>query len=107
MTTFDKREEAFEKRFALDEELKFKAEVRGNRLLALWAGEQLGLSGDAVQAYGKEQLASTFAEGGEPAVIRKLIADFAAKGVNVTSDDILSRWRACFAQALAQLKAGQ
>ena len=107
MTTFDKREEAFEKKFALDEELKFKAEVRGNRLLALWAGEQLGLTGDAAQAYGKDQLATTFAEGGEAAVIRKLIADFAAKGLSATPDDILARWREFFAQALVQLKAGQ
>jgi hypothetical protein len=106
MTTFDKREEGFEKKFALDEELKFKAEARGNRLLALWAGEQLGLTGEAAQAYGKEQLAATFAEGGEPAVIRRLTADFAAKGVTVTADDIRARWREFFAQALAQLKAG-
>jgi hypothetical protein len=106
MTTFDKREEGFEKKFAVDEELKFKAEVRGNRLLALWAGEQLGLTADAAQAYGKDQLASIFAEGGEPAVIRKLTADFAAKGLNVTPDQIRARWREFFAQALAQLKAG-
>jgi hypothetical protein len=47
MTTFDKREEGFEKKFALDEEQKFKAEARRNKLLGLWAAEKLGLSGDA------------------------------------------------------------
>jgi hypothetical protein len=109
MTTFDKREEAFEKRFALDEELKFKAEVRGNRLFAVWAAEQLGLTGDAAVAYGKDQLATTFAEGGETAVIKKITDDFAAeglnlKGLNLTPDNIRARWREFFAQALAQLK---
>ncbi|HEY7846491.1 MAG TPA: ATPase inhibitor subunit zeta, partial [Bradyrhizobium sp.] len=46
MTTFDKREEAFEKRFALDEEQKFKAVARRNKLFGLWVAEQLGKSGD-------------------------------------------------------------
>ena len=106
MTTFDKREEGFEKKFALDEELKFKAEVRGNRLFALWAAEQLGLTGDAAVAYAKEQLAAVFAEGGEPAVLRKIAGDFGAKGLNFTPDNIRTRWRGFFAEALAQLKAG-
>ena len=47
MTTFDKREETFERKFVLDEELKFKAEARRNKLLGLWVADQLGLSGDA------------------------------------------------------------
>ena len=51
MTTFDKREEAFERQFAHDEELKFKAEARRNRLLGLWAADQLGKSGTEAEAY--------------------------------------------------------
>ena len=54
MTTFDKREEGFEKKFALDEEQKFKAMARRNRLLGLWAAEKLGLSGDAATAYSRK-----------------------------------------------------
>ena len=54
MTTFDKREEAFEKKFALDEELKFKAEARRNRLLGLWAAEKLGITGEAAATYARE-----------------------------------------------------
>ena len=106
MTTFDKREEAFEKKFAHDEELKFKAEVRGNRMLALWAAEQLGFTGDAAVAYAKEQLVPTFAEGGEAGVIRKLTADFTAKGLDVTPDSIRKRWREFLAQAIVQVEAG-
>ncbi len=72
MTTFDKREEAFEKKFALDEEQKFKAEARRNRLLGLWAAGKLGLSGDAAGAYAKEVVAAEFGEGGDDAVVRKV-----------------------------------
>ena len=57
MTTFDKRQEGFEKKFALDEEQKFKAEARRNKLLGLWAAEQLGKSGDEAAAYAKERVA--------------------------------------------------
>ena len=60
MTTFDKREEGFEKKFALDEELKFKADARRNRLLGLWAAEKLGMSGDAATAYAKDVVAADF-----------------------------------------------
>src|SRR5919112_5415398 len=54
MTTFDKREEGFEKKFAHDEELRFKATARRNKLLGLWAAEKMGLSGPAADAYAKE-----------------------------------------------------
>ena len=84
MTTFDKREEGFEKKFALDEEQKFKAEARRNKLLGLWVAEKLGLSGDAANAYAREVVAAEFAEGGDGAVVRKVTGDLAAKGSTVT-----------------------
>src|ERR1700743_1016041 len=63
MTTFDKREEGFERKFALDEELKFKAYARRNRLLGLWAAEKLGMSGEAANAYAKAGVAADFGRG--------------------------------------------
>jgi len=60
MTTFDKREEGFEKKFAMDEESRFKANARRNKLLGLWAAEKLGLSGDAANAYAKEVVMAYF-----------------------------------------------
>jgi hypothetical protein len=104
MTTFDKREEAFEKRFAIDEELKFKAEARRNRLLGLWAAEQLGLSGDAATAYARETVASAFAEGGEATVVTRVAGDLSTKGV--TEDAIRTQMRELMAQSIAQVKAG-
>ena len=65
MTTFDKREEGFEKKFALDEEQKFKAGARRNRLLGLWAAEKLGITGDAANAYAKEVVAAEFEGAGD------------------------------------------
>ncbi|MDE2062229.1 MAG: DUF1476 domain-containing protein [Bradyrhizobium sp.] len=104
MTTFDKREEAFEKRFAIDEELKFKAEARRNRLLGLWAAEKLGLAGDAATAYAKETVASAFAEGGEKAVVARLTSDLSAKGI--TEDAVRAHMTELLAQAIVQVKAG-
>jgi hypothetical protein len=106
MTTFDKREEAFEKKFAIDEELKFKAEARRNRLLGLWAAGRLGLSGDAASAYAREAVIA-FAEGGEAALVRKVTSDFAAKGPAITPEEIRARLEEFLAEAIAQVKAGK
>ena len=106
MTQFDKREEGFEKKFALDEEQKFKAEVRRNKLLGLWAAEKLGLSGDAATAYSKEVVAADFEEAGDKDVQNKVVKDFAAKGVAVSAAEVRVKMDELMAQAAAQVKAG-
>ena len=85
MTTFDKREEGFEKKFAHDEELRFKANARRNKLLGLWAAEKLGISGDAANAYAKEVVMADFEESGDDDVFRKVRKDLDGKGVRVRS----------------------
>jgi len=104
MTTFDKREEEFEKKFALDEEQKFKAEARRNRLLGLWAAENLGLTGDAATAYSKEVVAADIEGAG---VLRKVMADFAAKSVAITEQAIRAKMNEFAAVAAAEVKAGK
>jgi hypothetical protein len=104
MTTFDKREEGFERKFALDEELKFKAEARRNRLLGLWAAEKLGITGDAAVAYAKETVASAFAEGGDKAMTTRLARDLSAQGV--TEDTVRAQMTKLMVEAVAQVKAG-
>jgi hypothetical protein len=106
MTTFDKREEGFEKKFALDEEQKFKAEARRNRLLGMWAAEQLGITGDAAAAYAKEVVAADFDEAGDADVQRKVAADFKAKGVAITEAQVRAKMDELMAVAAAQVKAG-
>jgi hypothetical protein len=107
MTTFDKREEGFERKFALDEELKFKAEARRDKLLGLWVAEQLGLSGDAANAYAKEVVAADFQQPGDADVVRKVMNDLGAKGVAITEQQIRQKMNEFFAQAVAQVKAGK
>jgi hypothetical protein len=104
MTTFDKREEAFEKKFALDEEQKFKAEARRNRLLGLWAAEKLGVTGDAATAYAREAIGGAFAEGGNAAIAARVAADLSAQGI--TENEIRARMTELLLQEIAQVKAG-
>jgi hypothetical protein len=105
MSTFDKREEGFEKKFALDEEQKFKAEARRNKLLGLWAAEKLRKTGDDAAAYAKEVVAADFEEAGDADVLRKVVGDLAAKGI--TEQDIRKKMDELTAIAVAQIKAGE
>jgi hypothetical protein len=105
MTTFDKREEGFEKQFAHDEELRFKATARRNKLLGRWAAEKQGLSGEAAEAYAKEVVIADFEEAGEDDVFRKIRADFDAKGVKLSDEDIRAQMIELLGQAVAEIKA--
>ena len=104
MTTFDKREEGFEKMFAHDEELKFKASARRNKLLGMWAAEKLGLSGAQADAYAKDVVMADL-EAGEHDVFKKIRADFNAKNVTVADQDIRRTMDEMMIQAIAQIKA--
>ncbi|MBA4100419.1 MAG: DUF1476 domain-containing protein [Rhodospirillum sp.] len=106
MTTFDKREEGFEKKFALDADQKFKAEARRNRLLGLWAAEKLGLTGDAAAAYAKEVVAADFEEAGDADVVRKVLGDLTAKGVAIAEPELRAKMDELTATAVMQVKAG-
>jgi hypothetical protein len=106
MTTFDKREEGFEKKYAVDEEQKFKAMARRNRLLGLWAAEQLGITGDAATAYAKEVVAADFEPPGDNDVAHKVTRDLTAKGVAITEAQLRAKMDELLAQAIIQVKAG-
>jgi hypothetical protein len=107
MTTFDKREEGFEKQFAHDEELKFKATARRNKLLGMWAATKLGLDGAAAEAYAKEVVMSDFEEAGDHDVFGKIRKDFDTKGVQESDHQIRRTMDELLAQAVMQIKAGQ
>jgi hypothetical protein len=106
MTTFDKREEGFEKKFAHDEELRFKAYARRNKLLGLWAAEKMGVSGPAADAYAKEVVVADFEEAGDEDVFRKVRKDFDAKGVAQSDQDIRKAMIDLMGLAVEQIKAG-
>jgi hypothetical protein len=105
MTTFDKREEGFEKKFAHDEEMRFKAIARRDSMLGLWAAARLGLSGAAADAYAKEVVAGTIDTPGDEAVFLKLRKDFDAKGVAQSDHQIRRTMDELMAAAIAQIKS--
>jgi len=107
MTTFDKREEGFEKKFAHDEELRFKATARRNKLLGLWIAQKLGMSGDDAAAYAKEVVQADFEEAGEDDVFRKVRKDLDAKGVSATDQEIKKQMFDLMAQAVSQIETGK
>jgi hypothetical protein len=104
-TTFDKREEGFEKQFAHDEELKFKAGARRNKLLGMWAAEKMGLSGAQAEAYAKEVVMADFEQPGDHDVFVKIRKDFDGKKVALSDQDIRRAMNELMAQAIAQIKA--
>ena len=83
MTTFDDRERAFETKYARDEEMAFRVTARRNRLLGHWAAAQMGLTPEETDAYAKAVVQADFEEAGDEDVIRKLLGDLTAAGVEI------------------------
>ena len=106
-TTFDKREEGFEKQFAHDEELKFKAIARRNKMLGLWAAERLGLNGAEAENYARSIVLEEFEQGGDSAVIAKIRKDLEAKGIVQSEHQISRTITELTARAVADIKAGR
>ena len=104
MTTFDEREKSFEKKFAMDQDLRFKAESRRNKALAQWAGEKLGLGGAEVEEYIKAVRKADLAEKGDEDVFRKIRKDFDDKGVKVSDAELRKTMGELLAQAVASIE---
>jgi hypothetical protein len=107
MTTFDKREEAYERMFAKDEELKFKAMARRNRMLGLWAAQQLGKTGPDADAYAKSVVMADFEEAGDDDVFRKVKGDLDAGGLSVSETQIRTTMGELLARAVEDVRAGR
>jgi len=107
MTTFDKREEGFEQQFAHDEELRFKATARRNKLLGLWAADKLGLAGAEADSYALSVVMVDFEETGDHDVLRKIRKDFDAKGVAQSDHQIGRTMNELMAKAVMDIKGGK
>ncbi len=105
MTGIDDREKGFEKKFENDQELAFKVKSRRNHLLGLWAATQLGLAGDAAEAYAKTVMDPAQHPHGDDDIVKKLTADFQAKGVSVDAGRVRLELEQFGAQARKQLGA--
>jgi hypothetical protein len=100
MTTFDDRENAFENKFAHDQEMQFRAEARRNKLMGLWVADILGKTGDEAEAYAKEVVKADFEEAGHEDVMRKVMGDL---GDRVAEAEVRRKYDALLAEAKGQL----
>ena len=104
MSSFEKREEGFEKKFAHDAELRFKAEARRNKLLGLWAADKMGLSESEAENYAKEVVKADFEEAGDEDVFRKIRGDFDANNIDQSDHQIRRTMEELLATAVHQIE---
>ncbi|MGI9405406.1 MAG: DUF1476 domain-containing protein [Hyphomicrobiaceae bacterium] len=104
MADFSDRQKGFESKFAHDQELRFKAEARRNKLLGLWAAEKMGISGDEADAYAKEVIKADFEEAGDEDVFRKIRGDFDAKSVDQSDHQIRRTMEELMGEAIRQIE---
>ncbi len=104
MTTFDDREKAYETKFALDQELAFKAAARRNKLLGLWAAEKLGKSAEAAEEYAKSVIKADLEEPGDEDVFRKIKQDFEQANITISDQELREAMIENMEKAIAQLE---
>jgi hypothetical protein len=107
MTTFNDREQGFEKKYALDQEQEFKANARRNRALGEWAAGLMGLEGQHLADYAKAVVKSDFELPGDEDVLRKVFEDLKGSGVQVTEGEVRMKMAELLAQARESVKSGQ
>ena len=107
MTTFDDREQAFERKFALDQEQEFKAHARRNRALGEWAAGLMGLQAPHVEEYAKAVVKSDLELPGDDDVLRKVFEDLKGSGVDVSEGAVRMKMAELLAQARESVKAGK
>lgn len=104
MASFNEREKGFEAKFAHDEEKRFRALARRNKLLGLWAAEKLGLTGEAADVYAKEVVVADLAEAGDDDVVGKILSDFTAKGIVLTERHVRMEIESLNSKVLAEIE---
>ena len=107
MTAFDDRRNAFEKQFAHDEELRFKATARRNKLFGLWVAERLGKTGDDAESYAKSVVLADFEEAGDADVLRKVRKDLDAAGHSASETELTAKLVELTERAIEEVKAGR
>jgi hypothetical protein len=107
MAQFDDRRDSFEKKFAHDEELRFKATARRNKLLGQWVAARLGKTGPEVDEYAKSVVMADFEEAGDGDVIRKVRADLEAGGHAASEAEIRAKLDDLLSVAVTEIQAGR
>jgi hypothetical protein len=104
MVDMDDREKGFERKFAFDEELRFKATARRNKLFGLWAAEKLGKAGADAETYAREVVVADLAEAGDQDIIRKVRGDLEAAGVSASEGEMKAHLIELMAAAIKQVE---
>jgi hypothetical protein len=107
MAGMDDREKGFERKFAFDEELRFKATARRNKLFGLWVAEKLGKSGADAEAYAKSVVIADLAEAGDQDIIRKVQADLGGAGISLSDGELKLRLIDLMAEAVKQVETAR
>ncbi|KQX19315.1 MULTISPECIES: DUF1476 domain-containing protein [unclassified Sphingomonas] len=107
MTTFDDREQAFENKFAHDQEMAFRITARRNRLVGQWAAGLMKLTAEETDSYSKSVVQADFEEAGDEDVIRKLLGDLTSAGVDIDDARIRAALEAKTVEARRQLMEGK
>lgn len=107
MTTFDDREQAYEAKFALDQEQEFKAIARRNKLLGLWAAEKMELSAESAEQYAAAVVRADFEQPGEEDVFRKITGDFKGAGLSISEGEVRSKMDELAAASREQIRSGE
>ena len=103
MTTFDDRENAFENKFAHDQDMAFRVTARRNKLIGQWAAQKMGLTAEETDSYAKSVVQADFEEAGDEDVIRKLLGDLIAAGVDTSDEDVRAAMSDLMVEARGQL----
>ncbi len=107
MTTFDERENAYEAKFAHDQELRFKAKARRDRRFGAWVAAKLGLTGAAAEDYAKGVVRSDLAHPGDSAIVEAVLADLKAKGVAADERTLKVKLIDLMEEAITEIEAGK
>lgn len=107
MTLFNDREDAFEKQFAHDEQLRFKATARRNKLFGAWAAQRLGKTGDEAEAYAKSVVLADFEEAGDADVLRKVRQDLENAGKPADESELRAKLLDLMSRSVEEIKAGR
>lgn len=105
MTLFDDRERGFEQMFVHEQEIRFKAIAKRNKLIGLWAAEQMGLTGEAGAHYAERLRQSMVAAQTDEATVRRIRADFETSGVDILDDEIRDKMQELLGVAWVQVRA--
>lgn len=106
MTTFDEREHAFEEKYAHDEELRFKARVRRDKRLGLWAAEKLGKTGKAAEDYAARVVGAELRKDSTEHILKTIRADFDSAGIGISDREIRKKMDELLAAALKEITKG-